>query len=219
MTFENLQQAEGDVVSVASLGPPAAPIPDRSIEVSLNGLYANNVNIADGGWSFVGNFGHTVTITKSRIQNFEATEGAILNCGGSASKCTVEETCFENTSSYAFLNEQFGGSLTTVDVFRKNVTSVICNSEGVRVVFSDGNETCRTLDEVDCCALDDCSMSPSVAPSFEPSEVPSPAPSKTPCQLLIPLFDWIPVVSDVVNDVLCAIFGDDGFLDSIIFWN
>ena len=63
-------------------------------------------------------------------------------------------------------------------------------------------------------------MVPSVDPSGEPSYSPTGSPSKPPCQLLPPILDWIPFASDFVNDGLCLIFGEDGFLDTyVVFWD
>ena len=50
-----------------------------------------------------------------------------------------------------------------------------------------------------------------MTPSKQPMTAADP-----PCELLPPVLDWIPVLSDAINGGLCFVFGDGGILDSFV---
>ena len=56
---------------------------------------------------------------------------------------------------------------------------------------------------------------PTEAPSKAPAEADSPTSTEEDCQLLIPILDWIPFVSDAVNSGLCFFLGPDGVVSDM----
>ena len=61
------------------------------------------------------------------------------------------------------------------------------------------------------------SRDPSEQPSIAPIDVPKPddVDQSTSCNLVIPIFDWIPIVSEALNTFLCFLFGPDSFLRNL----